>query len=382
MDQELNILKDDLAGFSSRGPAFVTLGETMVRDMPADNQRPEAARQVWISMAGSELTLAVALSRLGVPSSYITRVPDNPYGWMLRNIARQQGLDTTHIIWADRTELIGRFIYEIGKSPRPGAVWYQRKHSAASKLGAGMVDWSAALKDARLLHTSGITFALSSHSGYDRNYLLEAFQEALQAKPPGCLIGLDFNYRGTLWSAAQCKGTMTPLLNEHVDILITSIEDMAKVYGMSCGRVSAGEIERGDIGRIKDQDVKALLAELLKRFRLTVAAVTIRYPDTHEQHRWESVAMDREGHFFRSPAVRSIVLQDRLGGGDTWNGGFYYGLLTEPDAERALAKGVLVGDAFTRLKQTLMFDLPIVTKEEVQALLRADASGGGKRTTR
>ena len=42
----------------------------------------------------------------------------------------------------------------------------------------------------------------------------------------------------------------------------------------------------------------------------------------------------------------------------------------------------LVGDAATRIKQTLMFDLPIVDKAEVQALMRADLLGGGKRTSR
>lgn len=381
-DTLLNILKDDLSRFAGRGPAFVTFGETMVRDMPADNERPERTRQVWISMAGSELTLAVTLSRLGVPSSYITRVPDNPYGWMLRNLAREQGLDTSHFVWADKAEPIGRFLYELGRTPRAGTVWYQRKYSPASKLGPGMVDWKAALKDARLFHTSGITFGLSTHSGYERNYLLEAFEEAVAAKPAGCQVGLDFNYRGTLWSVAQCKAAMTPLITEHVDILITTIEDMAKLYGMGCGKVSAEEIDRGDIGRLEDEDVRAFLRQLIEQFHLKVAAVTIRYPDTHEQHRWESVAMDAAGHFFRSPAIRSIVLLDRLGGGDTWNGGFYYGLLTEDDPAAALAKGVLVGDAATRLKQTLMFDLPIVTKDEVQALLKADASGGGKRTTR
>jgi len=41
-----------------------------------------------------------------------------------------------------------------------------------------------------------------------------------------------------------------------------------------------------------------------------------------------------------------------------------------------------VGDAATRLKQTLMFDLPIVTKAEIQARMRADLEGGGKRTAR
>jgi hypothetical protein len=43
---------------------------------------------------------------------------------------------------------------------------------------------------------------------------------------------------------------------------------------------------------------------------------------------------------------------------------------------------VLVGDAATRIRQTLMFDLPIVDKDEVQALMRQDVLGGGKRTSR
>ena len=92
--------------------------------------------------------------------------------------------------------------------------------------------------------------------------------------------------------------------------------------------------------------------------------------------------MDAEGRFFRSPAIRSITLLDRLGGGDTWNAGFYYGLLSSGLGEEGLQKGLLVGDAATRIKQTLMFDLPIVDKDEVQALMRADVLGGGKRTSR
>ena len=72
------ITEDDLSEFAKKGPAFVTFGETMVRDMPADMQRPEKARQVHISLAGSEFTLAMGLGRLGIPSSFIMRIPDNP----------------------------------------------------------------------------------------------------------------------------------------------------------------------------------------------------------------------------------------------------------------------------------------------------------------
>jgi len=377
-----DITKDDLSAFAGKGPAFVTFGETMVRDTPADMQRPEATRLVHLSLAGSEFTLAVLLARFGIPSAYITRIPDNPYGWLLRDTARANGVNADYIVWAPRAEPIGRFIYEIGRTPRPDVGWYQRMYSAASRLGPGMVNWKEALRDCRLFHTSGITFGLAVHSGYERNFLLEAFNEALAAKPDGCLVGLDFNYRATLWNKEQCLAVMTPVLTECVDILITTIEDMAKLYGIGCGRYSAEQIDRGDFGQPDDDDLHAFASELIARFKVRMVAVTIRYPDNFEQHRWESAVMDSEGNFFRSAAVRPITLLDRLGGGDTWNGGFYYGLLTEGFNAAGMQKGLVVGDAATRLQQTLMFDLPIINKAEVQALIRADIAGGGKRTVR
>jgi 2-dehydro-3-deoxygluconokinase len=381
-DAIYHIVQDDLGAFDGRGPAVVTFGEVMVRDTPADMERPERTRLVHLSMAGSEYTLAIALARLGIPSSYVTRVPDNPYGRAVRNIAREQGVSTDHFVWAPATEPIGRFIYEIGRTPRKNTGVYQRMYSAASKLDAGMVDWGAALQDAKLFHTSGISFGLATHSGYDRNYCYQALQQAVAEKPQDCLVGLDFNYRSTLWSPEQARQVMTPILVDHVDVLITTIEDMARLYQMGCGQYSAQQIVDGDIGTIEDTDVQAFAGEVMSQFNTSIVAITIRYPDTFEQHRWESAAMNAAGDFARSPAVRSITLLDRLGGGDTWNAGFYYGLLTAGTARDGLEKGVLVGDAATRLKQTLMFDLPIVDKAEVQALMRQDVVGGGKRTAR
>jgi 2-dehydro-3-deoxygluconokinase len=175
---------------------------------------------------------------------------------------------------------------------------------------------------------------------------------------------------------------MTPVITDHIDVFITTIEDMAKLYEIDCGQYSAKQIVDGDMGHIEDDDIQAFARQVMEMFQVKVVALTIRYPDTFEQHRWESAAMDSTGNFFRSPAVKPITLWDRLGGGDTWNAGFYYGLLTEADPARALTKGVLVGDAATRIKQTLMFDLPMVDKAEVQALMKADVLGGGKRTSR
>lgn len=376
------ITGDDLGQFANRGPAFVTFGEVMVRDTPADTERPERTRLVNLSMAGSEYTLAMGLSRLGIPSAYITRVPDNPYGRALGNIAREQGVNVEHIVWAPKTEPIGRFIYEIGRTPRKNTGVYQRMFSAASRLDAGMVDWKAALKDARLFHSSGITFGLATHSKYERNFCHEAYREAIANKPEDCLVGMDFNYRSTLWSPDQARELLTPVVSDHVDVLMTTIEDMAKLYGLKCGQYSAKQVVDGDMGQIEDDDIRQFARQVRELFNVKIVAITIRYPDSFEQHRWESAAMDGGGHLFRSPAVRPITLWDRLGGGDTWNAGFYYGLLTEGFGSEGIRKGILVGDAATRLQQTLMFDLPIVDKAEVEALMKAEVFGGGKRTSR
>jgi 2-dehydro-3-deoxygluconokinase len=377
-----DITLDDLTAFAGKGPALVTFGETLVRDTPDDLQRLERTAAVNISLAGSEYTLAMMVARLGIPSAYITRIPDNPYGWLVRDTARGQGINTDHIVWAPKAEPIGRFLYELGRSPHKSVGWYQRMYSAASRLGRGMVDWKSALRDCQVLHVSGISFGLSYHSKYERNFLLEAFEEAIPLKPKGCLVGLDFNYRGTLWSKDQCRSIMTPLMTDHVDVLITTIEDMAAIYGIGCGQWSAEQIDKGEMGAITDQDLRSFVSKVGDMFKTKVVAVTIRYPDSFEQHRWESAAMDDHGHFYRSAAVRNVVLLDRLGGGDTWNGGFYYGLLTAGFEAEGLEKGVLVGDAATRLKQTLMFDLPIVTKAEVRDLMKEDVAGGGKRVSR
>jgi 2-dehydro-3-deoxygluconokinase len=376
------ITNDDLSQFENKGPAFVTFGEVMVRDTPADFERPERTRLVNISMAGSEYTLAMGLARLGIPSSFITRIPDNPYGRALRNIAREQGMNTDHIVWAHKTEPIGRFIYEIGRTPRKNTGVYQRMYSAASRLDAGMVDWEAALKDAKLFHSSGITFGLARHSKYERNYCYDAFKEAIVSKPEGCLVGMDFNYRATLWTSEQAREILTPAISDHVDVFITTIEDMAKLYDISCGQYSAKQVVDGDMGQIEDDDIREFARQVREMFNVKIVAITIRYPDSFEQHRWESAAMDDEGTFFRSPTVKPITLWDRLGGGDTWNAGFYYGLLTVGFGGEGIRKGVLVGDAATRIKQTLMYDLPIVDKAEVEALMKAEVFGGGKRTAR
>jgi 2-dehydro-3-deoxygluconokinase len=375
-----DIEKDNLKRFA--GNAFVAMGEVMVRDTPADSERPERTRLVHLSMAGSEYSVAVGLARLGIPSAYITRVPDNPYGRAAQNIARENGVNTDHFIWTARTDLMGRMICELGHTPRQDTVVYQRKYSAASRLDAGMVDWQKALEGTKLFHTSGITFGLASHSNYERNHNHEAFKEAMAHKPADCLVGLDWNYRSTLWPLENARAVMTPVLGDYIDVLITTVYDMAQFYGIDCGRYSARQIMAGESGPFEDDDLGEFAGKIQNKFAVKVVGIPLRHADSLEQHRWESAAVSSDGDFFRTPAIRPMNVTDRLGGGDAWTAGFYYGLITEDFGHASIQKGLLVGDACVRLKHTMMFDLPIIERNEVSALMKEDATGSTVRISR
>ena len=191
MTEEIKLYQidqDDLRGLDGV-PAFVTFGETMVRETPADNERPERTRQVYLSMAGSEYTLAMGLARLGIPASYITRVPENPYGRALRNIAREKRRQHQPF----RLGAQGRTHRALHLRDRPHAaqehrrlpaqvfrrLQTRRRHGRLGRRAQGL----------RALPHSGISFGLSTHSGYERNYNLAAFLEAAAARPEGCLDG-------------------------------------------------------------------------------------------------------------------------------------------------------------------------------------------------
>jgi hypothetical protein len=79
--------------------------------------------------------------------------------------------------------------------------------------------------------------------------------------------------------------------------------------------------------------------------------------------------LDGSGNFYRSPEIKPIVLGDRIGEAIPGTADFIMDCSPNPTQEWA-SKGRLVGDTISRLKQTLMFDLGIVTKEEVHGLIR------------
>jgi 2-dehydro-3-deoxygluconokinase len=317
----------------------------MLRLSPPHFGRLEQTHSLDVEIGGSELNVAVGLSRLGMPAAWISKLPDNSLGRMVRNRARELGVDVSHVIFSDKGRQ-GLYFVEYGAAPRASSVLYDRGNSAISLIQPGEVDWKKVLSKARLFHVSGITPALSRSAAETTTMAIKVAKEA------GCLISYDINYRKKLWSPAEAKSCQEPLMNL-VDLLTTTEEDTGIVFG------------------IRESSYQKVAERLAKAFGLKAVAITLREDISVWKNNWTAIAY-ADGKIY-SDRTYTVEIVDRVGAGDSFTAGFIYGYLTG-DVE----KGVKYGNALAALKHTMMGDFNWSTLEEVEAQIK----GAGLRISR
>jgi len=323
----------------------VTFGEAMLRLSPPHFGRLEQTHSLDVEIGGSELNVAVGLCRLGMPAAWISKLPDSPLGRMVRNRARELGVDVSHVVFSDKGRQ-GLYFVEYGAAPRASSVLYDRGNSAISTIQPDEVDWKKILCQAKLFHVSGITPALSPAAAETTAVAMKAAKEA------GCLVSYDLNYRKKLWSPAEARKCQEPLM-KLVDILTTTEEDTGVVFG------------------IKGDSYQKVAESLAKTFAFKTVAITLREDISVWKNNWTAIAY-ADGKIY-SDRTYTVEIVDRVGAGDSFTAGFIYGYLSG-DVE----KGVRYGNALAALKHTMPGDFNWSTLEEVEAQLK----GAGLRISR
>jgi 2-dehydro-3-deoxygluconokinase len=324
----------------------VTFGEAMVRLSPPHFQRLEQAQSLDLSVGGAELNVAVGVTRFGMKSAWVSKLPKNPLGYLIRDRAQEFGVDCSHVVWSDQGRA-GLYFLELGSSPRASSVLYDRAGSAISMIKPGEVDWTKIFTGSKHFHMSGITPALSASAS-------EVTVEALKAaKKAGCTVSYDLNYRKKLWTPTEAKRIQEPLM-ANVDVLITTEEDTDVIFG------------------IREKDYEAVAAKLAQTLKFKIVAITLREDLSVWKNHWTAIAY-QGGKTFRDRKYE-VEIVDRVGAGDSFTAGFLYGWLELKDVE----KGVQYGNAFSALKHTLPGDFNWSTREEVEAQLK----GAGLRISR
>jgi 2-dehydro-3-deoxygluconokinase len=307
----------------------------MLRLSVGAGHRLEDAHYFDVHVAGSEANVAFAAARVGLRSTWVSALPENPLGRRVADTLASGGVDVSLVRWVEGGRL-GLYFVEMGAAPRPISVVYDRAASAMAQADPELFDWKAA-SDTDFLHVSGITLGLS-RSG--REIALRAMTEA---RSKGATVTFDVNYRQRLWdaqAAAAAVREVAPL----VDVLVCTAEDARDLFG------AGGSPE-------------AILKHL--RSELGAGTVVITMGAAGAMASRGDVTIARGGH-----AVETV---DRVGAGDAFVAGFIWGLV-----DGSLELGLERGLAMSALKMTLHGDLFRLDGKDVEALLGRDRREVGR----
>jgi 2-dehydro-3-deoxygluconokinase len=201
----------------------------------------------------------------------------------------------------------------------------------------------------------------------------ELIIEGMQAaRKHGAVVSLDLNYREKLWSAAGGADRAVATLGrivEHVDVLVGNEEDLQKGLGMAGPEVAT----KSATSALDPGAFFGMIDRVVERYpRIKVVATTLRHVHSTNRHTWGAVAWIG-GHTYVAPTCE-LDVYDRVGGGDGFAAGLFYGLLAGEAPDEAVRLGWAHGAMITSFPG----DTTMATVEQV----RAFAKGGSARIQR
>jgi 2-dehydro-3-deoxygluconokinase len=251
-----------------------------------------------------------------------------------------------------------------GQGVRPPVVFYNRANEAGALLKPGDFDWKAIFAGGvRWFHSGGIFAALSKTTA---ELIIEGMEAA---KAAGAVISFDLNYRDKLWNAVGGHERALAVLErvvKNVDVLVGNEEDLQKGLGIPGPEVAAkSKLDPSAFFGMIDRVVQ-------KHPQIKVLATTLREVHSTNRHSWSAVAWIN-GQTYVAPTAE-LDVYDRVGGGDGFAAGFFYGLLKGESPEDAVKMGWAHGALLT----TFPGDTTMATLEQVRSV----AEGGSARIQR
>lgn len=326
------------------------------------------ATQCQIYPSGGEYNVAANLSDcFGLKTGIVSAMVEYPIGELIANGVRAMGVKPFYK-WFKHNGVTGPNMATIysdrGQGIRPPVVFYNRSNEAAALLKPGDFDWNSIFADGvRWFHSGGIFASLSATTS---ELIIDGMKAA---RDHGTLVSFDLNYRPKLWSIWGDNQRAINILNqivENVDVLVGNEEDLQYGLGIPGPEItSKSKLDPGTFYK--------MIEEVIKRHpNVTVVATTLREVHSTNRHLWAAVAWI-DGKMYCSPTCELDVL-DRIGGGDAFAAGFFYGLITGEEPQEA----VNLGWAHGALVTTYPGDQTMATTAEVRTV----AQGGSSRVQR
>ncbi|MGA2528749.1 MAG: sugar kinase [Acidimicrobiales bacterium] len=352
---------------SEGGLDFVALGALNHRLDPGVTPFRKAT-SCRIHVTGAEYNVAANLADcFRLNTAIVSAMVDYPIGDLIAEGVRAKGVTPFYKLFGHNGVTgpnMATVYSDYGYGVRAPVVFYNRANEAAAELKPGDFDWAAIFAGGvRWFHSGGVFASLSATTS---DLIIEGMQAAKQA---GAVVSFDLNYREKLWhiSGGPAKAVATcSRIVENVDVLVGNEEDLQKGLG-----IEGPEI--GGAGALDSRRFAAMLESVLARYpQIKVVATTLRDVVSSSRHRWGAVACI-DGTIYEAPTCELDVL-DRVGGGDGFASGLFYGLLQHEAPQTAVELGWAHGALLT----TYPGDTTMATLSQVRDLAR----GGTARVQR
>jgi 2-dehydro-3-deoxygluconokinase len=342
---------------------FLSLGALVIRLDPGVVPFRKAA-ECQTHVSGGEFNVAANLaSAFGLRTAIATAIVEYPIGELVAEQVRAMGVRPFYRRFEHDGATgpnIATVYSDRGYGVRPPVVFYNRANEAAARLRPGDFDWSSIFAGGvRWFHSGGIFAALSETTP---DLIIEGMNAAREA---GAVVSFDLNFRPKLWSVAggaERSQDVLRRITENVDVLVGNEEDLQRGLGIPGPEIAAtSALDPAAFVRMIDHVV-----ELFPRVK--VVATTLREVRSSNEHHWGAVAWI-DGRIHVTPTLELQVF-DRVGGGDGFAAGLFYGLLAGETPDDALRLGWAHGALVT----TFPGDTTMATLEEVWALARGGSS--------
>ncbi|MCP4708498.1 MAG: sugar kinase, partial [Planctomycetes bacterium] len=183
------------------------------------------------------------------------------------------------------------------------------------------------------------------------------------------IVSFDLNYRAKLWNISGGHQRAVEVLDrimKNVDVLVGNEEDLQLGLGIPEPKVAAKS-------KLDSSVFIGMIDKVIQKHpQIKILATTLRQVHSTDRHSWSAVAWI-DGNPYTAPTCELDVV-DRVGGGDGYAAGFFYGLLSGQSPEDT----VKLGWAHGALLTTTPGDTTMVTVEQVKAF----AAGGSARIQR
>jgi 2-dehydro-3-deoxygluconokinase len=189
------------------------------------------------------------------------------------------------------------------------------------------------------------------------------------AKQAGAVVSFDLNFREKLWRISGGLHRAHDVIRRimaYVDVLVGNEEDLQKGLGVPGPEVAAAS-------KLDPSAFFGMIDRVVAQHpTVKIVATTLREVHSTSRHSWGAVAWI--GGQTHASLTCDLDVYDRVGGGDGFASGFFYGLLSGEAPEEALRLGWAHGALLT----TFPGDTTMATLEQVKAL----AKGGSARIQR